>query len=214
MLRRLRARRSLWAAVALGIVGAPALFGGVAAAPAESQDMLPPPELDPRATLPPDPADLQANLALRQGELIADLAPEEFRTLVISAANRHGVDPRLIAAVITVETEWRPDVVGSYGERGLMQILPSTGKWLAEVNGLTEYDLADSETSVNLGTWYLAALVKEYGKAEIALAVYNGGPRAAKTWTQNVYSRKVMKHYDKRKAMPLPGAPYPLLTAS
>lgn len=214
MLRRLRARRSLWAAVALGVVGAPALFGGVAAAPAEPQDMLPPPELDPRATLPPDPADLQASLALRQGEMIADLAPEEYRSLVITAANRHGVDPRLIAAVITVETEWRPDVVGSYGELGLMQILPSTGAWLAEVNGLTEYDLADSETNVDLATWYLSKLIDEYGRAEIALAVYNGGPRAAKNWTVNKYARKVMSRYDQRKAMPLPGPAYPLLSAS
>lgn len=203
MLRRLRLRRSFWSALALGILAVPAMFGGTAAAPAESQDQLPQPEPNPLAVLPPDPADLLAGLLREHTRLINDLAPDRYQMLVAKAAHRHRVDPRLIASVITVETRWDADAVGSYGEKGLMQILPSTGAWLAKVMGLEQYDLSDPETSVELGTMYLAMLIEEYGSPERALAAYNGGPRAAAgNWETNIYMRKVMKVYNQRPPAP------------
>lgn len=202
MLRRLRLRRSFWSALALGILAVPAMLGGSAAAPAESQDQVPPLELNPLALLPPDPAELLAGLLKENTRLIDDLAPERFRMLVVEAAHRHEVDPRLIASVITVESRWEPDAVGSYGELGLMQILPSTGAWLARVKGLQTYVLSDPATSVELGTTYLAMLIEEYGSPQRALAAYNGGPRAAESWETNMYMRRVMKVYDRRPPAP------------
>jgi hypothetical protein len=149
MVRRLRLRRSFWAAIAAGILAAPLLMGGATATPPpDAGDLLPPPEPDPRETLPPDPIEIQARLTLAQADAIADLAPEEFRGPVVAAASRFGLDPRILAAIITVETEWNPLAVGLHGERGLMQILPSTGEYLARKAGLKEYDLADSAISV------------------------------------------------------------------
>jgi soluble lytic murein transglycosylase len=194
MLRRLRLRRSFWAAVAAGLALAPALFGGVAAAPANPDQSLPPPDEDPRLTLPPDPAQIVATTEV-EGKLIADLAPEEFRPLVVKAAQSYGIDPRLLAAIATVETEWRPDAVGTHGELGLTQVLPSTGAWLASVAGLTEYNLADPATSLNLSALYLSMLLKEYGTTEKALACYNGGPSAVPDWQTNLYARRVLKQY-------------------
>lgn len=196
MLRRLRVRRSFWAAIAAGLAAAPALFGGVAAAPAESHDALPPPDLNLLATLPPDPAQAEAERVLAQGKLVADLAPEEFRPLVVKAANLYGIDPRLLAAVVTVETEWNPHAVGSHGELGLTQVLPSTGAWLADLAGMKEYDLADPETSLKLGALYISMLLKEYGTPEKALAAYNGGPGAVEHSETNLYARRVLKHYE------------------
>ncbi len=197
MLRRLRLRRSLWSALALGILAVPAMLGGSAASPAESQDdPLPQPELNPIAVLPPDPADLQAGLQEAQALQIADLAPEEYRSLVIETAKRHELDPRLVASVITVETRFKADAVGGHGELGLMQILPSTGQWLAARMGLDQYDLSDPATSVDMGSYYLAMLIEEHGTPERALAAYNGGPRAVAGWETNGYVRKVMKVYD------------------
>jgi soluble lytic murein transglycosylase-like protein len=210
MLRRLRLRRSFWAAVAAGILAVPAMLGGVAAAPSKSQDALPPPEPDPGEPLPPDPNDLQARLALMQAERIADLAPEEFSGLVLSAANRHKVDPRLVAAVVTVETRWNPNAVGYHGELGLMQILPSTGAFLARRAGLKQYNLADPATNLELGALYLSMLIQEYGTKERALAAYNGGPRAADSWRTNRYVRKVLQYYYQREAILAPDAPNPV----
>jgi soluble lytic murein transglycosylase-like protein len=194
MLRRLRLRRSFWAAVAAGLALAPALFGGVAAAPADLDRTLPPPDQDPRLTLPPDPAQIAATEQV-EGRLIADLAPEEFRPLVVTAAKHYGIDPRLLAAIATVETEWNPDAVGTHGELGLTQILPETGAWLAELAGLPAYNLADPETSLRLSALYLSLLLSEYETPEKALACYNGGPGAVTDWETNLYVRRVLKHY-------------------
>jgi len=212
LLRRLRLRRSLWSAIALGILAVPALLGGSAASPAESQELLPGPELNPLAELPPDPADLLAELRQAESRQIADLAPEEYRSLVVETAHKHGVDPRLIAAVITVETRWNALAVGSHGERGLMQILPSTGQWLARRMGLEQYDLADPATSIDMGAYYLALLIEQYGNPQRALAAYNGGPRAVRSWETNSYMQKVMDAYD--QALPAePEAPTTAETA-
>ena len=195
MLRRLRLRRSVWAAIAVGILAAPLLMGGATATPADAGDLLPPPEPDPRETPPPDPAEAEARLALAQADAIADLAPEKYRSLIVAAAARHKLDPRVLAAIISVETEWNPLAVGRHGERGLMQILPSTGAFLAKEAGLTEYNLADSATNLSLGALYVSQLLQEYGVLETALAVYNGGPDAAETASTNLYARKVLRWY-------------------
>lgn len=204
MLRRLRLRRRWWAAVAVGLVAGPALLGGVAAAPADQwEGLVPEPELNPLETLPPDPAQIKADLVRREMARIADLAPEEFRPLVVEAAGKHQLDPRLLAAVITVESDWDPSVVGRHGEKGLMQVLPATGAWLARQAGLGECDLADPATSLDLGALYLSILLRDHGTAEKALAAYNGGPSAAESWQTNLYARRVLEHY--RSAPPSPG---------
>lgn len=196
MLRRLRLRRSWWAAIAAGIVAVPALLGGVAAAPADANDLLPEPDLNPRETPPPDAAQLEARRVLASAAVIADLAPEQFRLLTVTAAQQYQVDPRLLAALVTVETEWKADSVGFHGEKGLTQILASTGAWLASLAGVAEYDLADPATSLKLGALYLSVLLQEYdGSVEQALAVYNGGPRAAESAATNIYARKVLRVY-------------------
>lgn len=202
MFRRLRHRRSWWLAIAAGMVAVPSLLGAVSAAPMESDMMLPGPELNPLASLPPDPADVAAAHRKAQAERIADLTPERFRDLVLDTAERHHLDPRLIAAIITVETFWDEHAVGAHKELGLMQILPSTGIFLAAKAGLTEYDLADSPTSLHLGSLYISTLIGQYGSVERALAAYNGGPRAADSWETNGYVRKVMSHFEQSESEP------------
>jgi soluble lytic murein transglycosylase-like protein len=205
MLRRLRLRRSVWAAIAVGVLAAPLLMGGSAAnSMADAGLQLPPPEPDrPRETLPPDPSRGETRLVLAQTGAIADLAPEEYRNLVIAVAGRFKIDPRLIAAIVTVETEWDPHVVGRFGERGLMQILPETGRYLAAQAGLAEYDLADPATSLMLGAQYLAELLQEYGSPERALAAYNGGPDAVAEAAVNLYARRVLQRYLTRPQRPV-----------
>lgn len=196
MRQRLRRRGFLWAALALGVAAVPTMLAATAAEPAQdAEPVLPEPEPDPTAELPPDPAELGRARLEELAARIEDLAPEEYRPLVVEVADRYGVDPRLIAAVITVESRWDPDAVGAHGERGLMQILPSTGQWLAGVMGLEAYDLSDPATSVEMGTFYLSALIAEYGSVDVALAVYNGGPRAAAGWETNPYRERVLAAY-------------------
>ncbi len=193
MLRRLR-RHSTLLAWAAGILAVPALLGGVTAAPADPGP-APAPQPEPVEMLPPDPIDMQAHLTLTLLQHTADVVPAQFQHLVVEAASRHRIDPRLIAAVIEVETKWDPHAVGPFGELGLMQILPSTGEFLARNAGMEEYDLADPATNLHLAAGYLAGLIEEYGIIAKALAVYNGGPGAAQAWETSIYAHKVLRMY-------------------
>jgi soluble lytic murein transglycosylase len=117
---------------------------------------------------------LQAEL-----ESIAPLVPPEYRMMVIYSARSTGLDPQDIAAVGWVESRWQADAVGSVGEVGPMQIIPSTGEWIAQQIGLdTPYDLSDPATNIAFGAAYLRMLLNQEGSMDRALASYNGGPNA------------------------------------
>jgi hypothetical protein len=92
-----------------------------------------------------------------------------------------------ICATITHESAktWDPKVVSKAGALGLMQIMPSTGSFLAVEEGIQwaspQEVLFDPITNIRLGCRYLSALVSAYQK-DGGLAAYNGGPRRAAMW--------------------------------
>lgn len=200
-------RRAAVAALVVGAVVAPLVAGG---GPVFA---VAPPPMDP---LPLEPHELQKHLAqavfaadqsrqaraAAQAQAIADLAPEIYRLKVLAAATYWGLDPRLVASVITVETDWDPTVVGTHGELGLMQILPSTGRMLAAELHVQQYDLADIDTNLNFGCYYLHVLQEHYKQPELVLAAYNGGPRAAARYPEqgNRYAAHVLSIYNRTAA--------------
>jgi len=96
----------------------------------------------------------------------------------------------LICATITHESArtWHPEIVSPAGALGLMQIMPSTGKWLAKYEGIEWTNardvLFDPVYNIRLGTRYLSALVETF-ELEGGLAAYNGGSWRAKRWLAN-----------------------------
>lgn|GEM_PF-1640805 len=124
-----------------------------------------------------------------------DLVPEEYRSLVLAVAAQFDLDPRLVAAVATVESRWRPTAVGSHQSSGLMQILPSTAAGIAAGMGLQEYDLFDPYTNLAMGAWYLQRLYQAHGDWPRALAAYNGGPSAAPQGLAHPYTQRVLAVY-------------------
>jgi hypothetical protein len=60
-----------------------------------------------------------------------------------------------LLCVLQHESEWDERAVGSHGEIGLFQILPSTGHFVASKLGLTQYDLFDVQDNTTLGLWIL-----------------------------------------------------------
>lgn len=97
------------------------------------------------------------------------------------------VDGGLVASVINVESGYREGVISSKGAKGLMQIIPSTGEWLADRLGeeFEEEKLLDSDFNIKLGTYYLSYLIGKFGDVKIALCSYNAGEGNVKSWLKD-----------------------------
>src|SRR5690606_24350900 len=113
-----------------------------------------------------------------------------YRATVERWASEYGVDARLVAAVVRVESRYVPSARSSKGARGLMQLMPDTGAWVAERLGLGPVEpdeLEDPELNLRLGTWYLAYQIRAFnGDLTLALAAYNGGgPTCGGGWRRS-----------------------------
>lgn len=97
---------------------------------------------------------------------------------IFRAAEREGVDPRFIHAVIQQESRYKPKALSPVGARGLMQLMPDTAKRF----GCLDRD--NESCNVAAGTKYLAWLLKRFnGDVKLALAGYNAGEGAVdKYW--------------------------------
>ena len=93
----------------------------------------------------------------------------------------------LICATISQESGpgWRTNRISPAGAMGLMQIMPVTGMFMANYEGITWTNskdiLLNPTLNIRIGTRYLAALVDMYG-VEGGLAAYNGGEGRARLW--------------------------------
>jgi soluble lytic murein transglycosylase len=118
---------------------------------------------------------------------------------IIREAQRNRVDPMLVIAVIRCESSFNNYAVSHVGAMGLMQVMPDTGKYLADKAGFRlgrRTNLFDAETNIELGTAYLANLIERFGSLEHALVAYNAGPGLAKKILAKRESRrKFMQGY-------------------
>jgi len=113
------------------------------------------------------------------------LYPLAYNKEIIQHAEEFGVDPYLVVAIIFVESRFDEKAVSHRGATGLMQIMPSTGKWAAgkmKLKDYTQEDLLDSSTNIRIGCWYLMTLFKQFKDERVVLAAYNGGSGNVKKW--------------------------------
>ncbi|NLZ44901.1 MAG: lytic transglycosylase domain-containing protein [Clostridia bacterium] len=111
--------------------------------------------------------------------------PFPYREIIEEKAGRTGVDPRLVAALIYVESKFNHLAVSKKGAAGLMQLLPETGEWVARQRGLdfAHDHLFEPRKNLELGIWYLAHLHQVFeGETILALAAYNAGWPRVKEW--------------------------------
>lgn len=103
--------------------------------------------------------------------------PDGYRELVEKYSAEYSVPSDLIFAVIKVESDFTPDAKSSAGAIGLMQVVPSTYEYIAELLGERAFSplLYDPETNIKYGTYYLRYLYSKFGSWEKALAAYNWG---------------------------------------
>jgi soluble lytic murein transglycosylase len=119
--------------------------------------------------------------------LIQRLAyPLHYQDLIVAQARDQAVDPLLLFALIRQESLFEPSVSSHANARGLTQVIPTTGEWIAGRLGWSDWDEDDLQlpyVNVHLGTWYLNFQLSTFqGEIIPALAAYNAGPGNAQKW--------------------------------
>jgi len=99
-----------------------------------------------------------------------------YSDLIYKAARRHAVNPRVVAAVIAAESDFRPRAVSSAGAYGLMQLLPGTAR---RFGLLKKRDLFNPAKNIEAGVRYIRWLTERFGN-DLArvIAAYNAGEGA------------------------------------
>lgn len=107
-----------------------------------------------------------------QAGLRSLLSRETVQAIVVDEATRADFPPELALAVAEVESAFSTHAVSHAGARGVMQIMPRTGR---DLFGLEPWELYDARTNIRAGIAYLDELIDTYGRLDIALSHYNGG---------------------------------------
>lgn len=130
------------------------------AAPATAPAPIPPPA-HPRTI--PDPTAGYGEIRL--------LPPDQpLDAIVTRIANETGIDPKLLHALIIVESAYDPSAVSPAGAAGLTQLMPGTARELGVTNRF------DIKANLRGGARYLALQIARFGDLRLALAAYNAGP--------------------------------------
>lgn len=117
--------------------------------------------------------------------------------MINKVAQKHGVDEKLVQALIKQESGFNPNATSRTGAMGLMQLMPSTAK------SLGVKDPYNAAQNVEGGVKYLKSMLNKYnGNIILALAAYNAGPNAVDKYsgvppykeTQN-YVKNILANY-------------------
>jgi soluble lytic murein transglycosylase len=134
-----------------------------------------------------------------------------YLTDALEISEDHQVDPFWTLSIMYTESHFDPKVNSIVDARGLMQIMPDTGKFLAEIMGKsyvlnTPADLnRNSRMNIDMGVYYLNRLLKRYRyNYTIATVAYNMGPgniknmmrKGVKIGLNNNYLTKVTASYE------------------
>ena len=114
--------------------------------------------------------------------------PRGYSEYVTIYAEKYGVPQTLVYAVIRTESDFESGAVSGAGAVGLMQLMPSTFKWLTDdmlFEHLESGMLYDPETNIRYGTYCLSYLYDRYGRWDLAIAAYNGGLGNVDEWLED-----------------------------
>jgi soluble lytic murein transglycosylase-like protein len=123
-----------------------------------------------------------------------------YGDIIHEKAAKYDVDPALVAAVIEQESKFHRTAHSTVGARGLMQLMPRTGRWMGARN------LYDPEQNVDAGVKYIKYLQGRFdGNVKKTIAAYNAGEGNVKRYNgvppfreTQTYVKKVMSNYKKR----------------
>ncbi len=126
------------------------------------------------------------NAGDRSPRLLRIVYPFPYRPMVEAEASEKGLDPFLVAALIRQESLFKARISSPAGARGLMQVMPETGRGLARGAGIDGWDvelLFQPEINAHLGTTFLAEQMRRWdGSLPSVFSAYNAGPNRIQAW--------------------------------
>jgi soluble lytic murein transglycosylase-like protein len=105
----------------------------------------------------------------RTAQRLATRDTSAYDEVIADAARLHQLEPALVKAVIHAESSFNPDAVSPKGAKGLMQLMPGTAREVGVRDALAP------APNIYGGVYYLAGLIKEFGRLDHAIAAYNAG---------------------------------------
>ena len=129
----------------------------------------------------------------------------DYQQDIITYSEKNNIDPFLVAAIIKNESNFKHKAVSGVGAVGLMQIMPETGRWIAEQMGLENYkdsDLYQTKTNIRMGCWYVGELDHEFKhNMTLLMIAYNAGRGQTREWMQE---NNWTYDFNDAKAIPYP----------
>lgn len=147
--------------------------------------------------------------------------PRTYEEAVLVYSEEYNVDKNLILALIKAESNFDEDAISNRNAIGLMQLMEETAIDVANKNGIElddeniQEELSDVYKNIEIGTAYIASLLKQYENTEVALAAYNAGIGTVDNWIEkgiinkdgtdienvpyketNYYVRKILRDYE------------------
>ena len=116
---------------------------------------------------------------------IADSEAWRVSEVIIEESRKHNLDAMLVLALIEIESRFQASTISPVGARGMMQIMPETGRFLMDSVGreigihpiaFRPESLDDPITNIRMGVYYLQGLRKQFRNLNLALIAYNSGP--------------------------------------
>ncbi|MPQ44365.1 lytic transglycosylase domain-containing protein [Clostridium tarantellae] len=119
--------------------------------------------------------------------------PINYELYVKKYSKQYNLDPLFVLSVIKAESNFNANAQSRKDAMGLMQITKSTGSWIAENQGIIDFDtklLLEPEVSIKFGTWYLNNLYEQFGDWDLVIAAYNAGRGNVEKWLKDkTYSK-------------------------
>ena len=150
---------------------------------------------------------------------ISDSESWNLSEVILEESTKRHIDPLLVMALIKIESGFKYQAVSPMGARGIMQIMPDTGKFLAETLAgefgfhparFTPESLDDPVLNLRLGIYYLHDLKKKFQQLNLALIAYNSGPGDTQNRLENnldladQYASLVLNAYQRYKKIKHP----------
>ena len=160
----------------------------------------PPPEVvEEPVTEPPPPEVVAAEEP--EGPLYDVPLSEELQRYTYKLCQEYHVDYELVLAVMSLESNFDPDIISDTNDYGLMQINRCNHTWLKNTLGIT--NILDPQDNIHAGVYMLSLYVNKYETVNEALMAYNMGEHgAARHWNAGTYtSPYVVRVLEKLKSI-------------